>query len=79
MNTIPVSRYHPLLAALVLAMFGAGFFLLAAMPNTDPQKIGILFIHMSTGMFILALMIVRFIVRMSTARPAGATISAPAK
>jgi len=80
MTTFPVSRYHPLLvalhwllAALVLAMLGAGFFLLAAMPNTDPQKIGILLIHMSTGMLILALMIIRLIVRMSTARPADAT------
>jgi cytochrome b561 len=80
MKTIPVSRYHPLLvtlhwllAALILAMLGAGFFLLAAMPNSDPQKIGILLIHMSAGMFILALMIIRFIVRMSTARPAQAT------
>ena len=43
------SRYHPLLvtlhwllAILILAALIVGFFLLAAMPDTDPQKIGIL-------------------------------------
>jgi cytochrome b561/uncharacterized protein YndB with AHSA1/START domain len=80
MKTFLVSRYHPLLvtlhwllAILIVAMLCAGFLLLAAMPNTDPQKIGILLIHMSLGMFILALMVVRFIVRMWTARPAAPT------
>jgi len=84
MRGMPVSRYHPLLvvlhwllAVLILAMLGVGFFKLATMPNTDPEKIRILLIHMSLGMLILALMAVRFILRMCTARPADATTSHP--
>jgi cytochrome b561 len=50
----------------------AGFFVLAAMPNSDPQKIRVLLVHMAAGMTILALMVVRFIVRMLTSRPAPA-------
>jgi cytochrome b561 len=75
-----VSRYHPvlvtlhwLLAVLIVVMLGAGFFLLAPMQNSDPQKIGILLIHMSVGMSLLALMAVRFTVRTFTAKPADAT------
>src|SRR6478672_6423776 len=56
MKTVLVSRYHPLLvtlhwllAVLIPAMLCVGFFLLAPMPNIDPQKIGILLIHMSVG------------------------------
>jgi cytochrome b561 len=79
MRTALVSRFHPLLVALhwllavlIIAMLSVGFLKLATMPNTDPQKIGILLIHMSLGMLILALMIVRLIVRLRTARPADA-------
>jgi hypothetical protein len=37
-------------------MHNAGcFFLLAPMPNIDPRKIGILLVHVSLGMLILAL------------------------
>jgi cytochrome b561 len=75
------SRYHPLLvtlhwllAVLIIAMLIAGFFVLAAMPNSEPQKIEILRVHMSVGMLILALMVVRFVVRMLTAKPPAATI-----
>jgi cytochrome b561 len=68
---------HWLLAVLIVAMLGAGFVLLEPMPSTDPQKIGILRIHMALGMFILALMAVRFILRMRTARPADATTGYP--
>ncbi len=80
MKAVLVSRYHPLLvmlhwllAVLIVAMLFAGFFLLAPMPNTDAQKIGILLVHMSIGMLILALMAVRLIVRMRTSRPLRAT------
>jgi cytochrome b561 len=75
-----VSRYHPflvmlhwLLALLILAMLGIGFLLLAPMPNTDPQKISILLIHMSVGMLVMALMAVRLLVRVWSTRPADAT------
>jgi cytochrome b561 len=78
MNTKQVSRYHPLLVALhwllalmIIAALSLGFFWLAATPNTSPEKITILRWHMAGGMLILALMIIRFIVRMSTSRPAN--------
>src|SRR5260370_33473754 len=80
MKTILVARYHPLLvllhwlpAVLIVAMLCIGFMVLEPMPNVDPQKIDILLIHMSVGMLILALMVVRFIIRMRTSRPAPAT------
>jgi cytochrome b561 len=79
-----VSRYHPLLvtlhwvlAPLIIAALSIGFFVLAAMPNADPQKINVLRIHMAGGMLILALMVIRFIIRMWTSRPAGATTGYP--
>jgi cytochrome b561 len=79
-----VTRYHPLLvtlhwllAFLIIAALLAGFFLLARMPNSDPQKIRVLLVHMAAGMTILALMVVRFIVRMLTSRPAPATTGHP--
>jgi hypothetical protein len=62
MKTVLVSRYHPLLvtlhwllAVLIIAMLCIGFLVLAPMPSTDPRKIGILLVHMSIGMAILAL------------------------
>jgi cytochrome b561 len=49
-----VSRYHPLLvtlhwvlAVLIIAALAVGFFRLAATPNSDPQKIGVLRVHMA--------------------------------
>lgn len=71
-----VSRYHPLLAVLhwllallIIAMLAIGFLSLAVTSNVDPHKIDVLEVHMATGMLILALMMIRFIVRMRTARP----------
>ncbi len=79
-----VSRYHPLLVALhwalaflIFAALTIGFFWLAATPNSDPQKIGVLRVHMAGGMLILALMVTRFIIRMRTSRPADATTGYP--
>jgi cytochrome b561 len=80
-----VTRYHPLLvtlhwllAVLIVAALIVGFFILAGMPNSDPHKIRILAAHMAVGMLILALMIIRFLVRMLTSRPAAATTGYPA-
>jgi len=80
MKALLMSRYHRLLVALhwllavlIIAMLCAGFFLLAPMPNIDPQKISILLVHMSLGMLILGLTFIRFVVRLSTAKPAAAT------
>jgi cytochrome b561 len=79
-----VSRYHPLLVALhwvlsvlIIAALIVGFFGLATTPNADPWKIGVLLVHMTGGMLILALMVIRFIVRMRTSRPASATTDYP--
>lgn len=75
-----VARYHAALVilhwALALLIIGAlliGFFLLAPMGNEDPKKIEILEFHMAGGMLILALMIVRLVVRFKTAKPPRAT------
>jgi cytochrome b561 len=70
---VVLAALHWLLALLIIAMLCAGFFLLVPMPNVDPQKIGIPLVHMSLGMLILGLTIVRFIVRRVTAKPADAT------
>ncbi|MGO9329251.1 MAG: cytochrome b [Steroidobacteraceae bacterium] len=79
-----VSHYHPLLvtlhwllAVLIITTLVVGFFLLAAVPNTDAQKIVDLRLHMAVGILILALMVIRFIVRMLTARPEKATTGYP--
>jgi cytochrome b561 len=81
MSRAPASRYqsalvvlHWLVAAMILSLLCLGFFVLATMPNTDPNKLKILVWHMSGGMAVLALMIVRVIVRLCSARPAPATI-----
>ena len=78
-----VSRYHPLLvtlhwllALLIIGALTVGFWL-ASTPNADPEKIGVLRLHMSVGMLILALMVVRFGVRTLTSRPPPATTGSP--
>jgi len=84
LNMKQISRYHPLLvmlhwvlAVLIIAELSLGFFGLAATPNSDPGKVGILRVHMMGGVLILALMVFRFIVRMRTPRPADATTGYP--
>jgi cytochrome b561 len=78
------SRYQPVLVALhwvlalmIIGLLCLGFFVLADMPNTDPKKLDILVWHMAGGMFVLVLMIVRFIIRMRSARPETATTGSP--
>jgi cytochrome b561 len=79
-----VSRYHPLLvtlhwilAVLIIAMLGVGIFKLDRTANTDLGKIDLLLAHMSIGMAILLLMLIRFAVRLRTARPQPATTGSP--
>ena len=79
-----VSRYHPLLVILhwVLAFFilGAlalGALVLAKIPTTDPAKIEALRAHMSGGMIILVLMLIRLVVRTGSAHPAPASAGHP--
>ena len=78
------SRYQPVLVALhwllalmIIGLLCLGFFVLANMPNTDPKKLDILVWHMAGGMFVFVLMILRIIIRISSARPATATTGSP--
>jgi cytochrome b561 len=83
-NRALASRYQPVLVALhwmlaliIIGLLYLGFFVLANMPNSDPKKLDILGWHMTGGMFVLVLMIPRFIIRMWSARPAKATAGSP--
>jgi cytochrome b561 len=78
------SRYQPVLVALhwllalmIIGLLCLGFFVLANMPNSDPRKLDILVWHMAGGMFVLVLMILRFIIRLWSARPATTTTGSP--
>jgi len=73
------TRYHPALVTLhwlLALMLGvalvAGGLLLENTPNTEPDKIFMLRAHMSIGVLILLLMLVRLVVRTRTARPSHA-------
>ena len=79
MSRALVSRYHPtlvalhwLLALMIIGLLCFGFFVLAHMPNDDPKKIHLLVLHMTGGMFVLVLMILRVIIRMCRDSPAAA-------
>lgn len=74
-------RYHPilvtlhwLLALMIIGGLFMGKFVLAATPNSDPFKMTSLTMHMSMGILILVLMIVRLVVRVTTAKPPHADI-----
>lgn len=76
-----MKRYHPLLVMLhwllaIMIIIGLvmGGNVLSNTPNSDPEKLFFLKMHMTSGMIILALMIIRFIVRLFTAKPAHADI-----
>jgi cytochrome b561 len=84
MSRALASRYQPVLVALhwllalmIMGLLCFGFFVLAQMPNSDPRKLDILVLHMSGGMLVLVLMIVRLIIRKWSARPAAATTGSP--
>ena len=85
MTVATVTRYHPLLvtlhwllAVLTVVQLAVGYFVLAATPNADPTKLGILKGHLIVGAVIFVLMLIRFIVRLASARPAPATTGYPA-
>lgn len=80
-----VNRYHPLitllhwvLTLLIIGSLTLGFFRIAPMANTDPQKIGLLRVHMIVGIAILALMTIRLLVRLVTSKPQAASAGHPA-
>jgi len=79
-----VSRYHPLLVALhwvlalmIIAALALGALVMVKIPNTDPMKFEALSSHMSGGILILVLMLVRLFVRMRTRHPAPVTAGNP--
>lgn len=79
MSRAVASRYQPVLVALhwliallIIGLLCIGFFVLADWPNSDPKKLDILVLHMSGGMIVLALMLLRVAVRWGSAKPAPA-------
>lgn len=75
-----VSRYHPALVALhwalallIIAALALGALVMVKIPNTSPMKLEALRSHMSGGMAILVLMLVRLVIRAQTAHPAPAS------
>jgi cytochrome b561 len=82
--TASPTRYHPALVMLhwglaifIVAALILGMFVLKTIPNSSPEKIHALQAHMLGGIAILVLMIGRLAVRVSTAKPARATIGVP--
>lgn len=74
------ARYHPflvtlhwLIAILVLMALAAGTLVFGDMPNTDPNKVVALRIHVVMGIAIGALMLIRLAVRLTTRHPTPAT------
>lgn len=79
-----MKRYHPilvtlhwLLALLILVALGFGMFVLHETPNSNPEKIEMLRMHMLAGITILALMLMRLAVRLSTQHPPAADTGFP--
>lgn len=71
-----MKRYNPLLvtlhwllAAMIIGGLITGNFVLSQTPNSDPAKLFGLRVHMSMGIAILALMLLRLAVRLFTAKP----------
>lgn len=77
-------KYHPalvalhwLLAVLILFAWGVGALSLEETPNSSPDKVATLRVHMVVGAAILLLTLARLVVRFSTRRPAPATTGHP--
>jgi cytochrome b561 len=64
---------HWLMALMIIAALVAGTFVLAPVDNSDPAKLLSFQMHMGLGLAIGALLLLRLIVRASTAHPAPAT------
>lgn len=76
-----MTRYHPISVALhwiaALLTIGAliaGTVLLDGVPNSDPHKIDGLQAHMSVGLIVLGLMVLRLLTRLVTKAPPHADI-----
>lgn len=75
-----MTRYHPILVALhwlmvpmILLALIAGSVMLDALPNSDPQKVQGLMGHMTMGMLLGVLLILRLATRSMTAKPPHAS------
>jgi cytochrome b561 len=75
-----VTRHHPLLVALhwilafgIIVSLLRSFFGLAHMSNADPAKLVALRLHMTAGMVISTVMLIRLIVRLKTSKPPATT------
>ena len=75
-----MTRYHPFLVALhwlmalmILLALVAGNFMLDPMPNDSPDKAGALAGHMTVGLLIGTLLILRLITRLKAIKPPHAT------
>lgn len=78
------TRYHPalvvlhwLLAVMIIMGLVMGGFVLAETPNSDPEKIFALRMHMGAGIIILLLMLVRLVVRIRSRKPLHAETGNP--
>ena len=76
-----MKRYHPvlvtlhwLLAVLVIGALVMGGQVLAKTPNSDPAKLFSLQMHMSIGIVILVLMVLRLVIRFASQKPKRADI-----
>ena len=76
-----MTRYHPalvtlhwLLALMILGALIGGAFSLDPIPEDSPEKVGVLRLHMSFGLAIFALMLLRLAVRLRTPHPPPADI-----
>lgn len=74
--TAAVTRYHPLLVALhwivalmIAASLFGGLVLLSTTPNDDPLKPVYLQGHMAGGLALAAIMVIRLVTRLTTAKP----------
>lgn len=69
-----LAALHWLLALMIIGALFGGKVLLANTPNNDPAKLFSLGLHLTLGLTILALMILRVIVRWRSAKPPHADI-----
>ncbi len=79
-----MTRYHPLvvvlhwlLAGMIVLGLIMGGNVLAETANDDPFKLTALRMHMSMGMIILALMVLRLVTRLATRKPPQSDIGHP--
>jgi cytochrome b561 len=84
MTVSKVSRYHPALVVLhwvlgflIIAALALGALVMVKIPNTEPMKFEALRSYMGGGMAILALMLVRLVIRSRSAHPEPVTAGHP--